>query len=240
MKSTSPVYWTMIRLETVPEDLTWLSSPEQTRLQQYRFPKRALDWLSGRWAAKSLVAGILFGNAPYELSELSILNEASGAPFVEWQGKRKPGSLSISHRGEYAVAAYCYDPDISIGIDLELIEPKSQGFVQDYFTAQEANRVFGLPAQQQALAASLLWSGREALLKALQLGLRIDTRQIALGIPDLNAEDDWQPLKIRQCPPEAAHLQLFWKRVDQAVLTLAIKQKHPDLEISPDRLIQIL
>ncbi len=172
------------------------------------------------------------------LSELSFDNEASGAPFVEWQGKRNQGSLSISHRGEYAVAAFCRDPDTSIGIDLELIEPKSHGFVEDYFTAQEADWVFGLPEDQQALAASLLWSGREALLKALQLGLRIDTRQIALGIPNFDITDDWQPLDIRKCPPEATHLQLFWKRVDKAVLTLAIRQAFPQQNFSSDQIIQ--
>lgn len=240
MKSPSSVYWNIIRLETVPEDLAWLTNQEQSRLQKFRFPKRALEWLSGRWAAKSLLSSIFSENKPFLLSSFCIQNEASGAPFVEWQGKRNLGSLSISHRGEHAVAAYCHDPDTSIGIDLEIIEDKSHGFVQDYFTTQEATWVLSLPEDQQDLAASLLWSGREALLKALQLGLRMDTRQIALEIPNFSTAVDWQPLKIRQCPSEAAHLQLFWKKLDQTVLTLAIKHKHQEVDISPDGFIQFL
>lgn len=227
MKPNHSIYWNIVKHDILPDNQSWLSAVEQTRYQQFRFQKKSRDWLSGRWAVKSLLRAVFSKDQLIPFSEFSVQNEDSGAPFVEWNGKRLLGSLSISHRGGLAAAAYYHDPEMTIGIDLELIEAKSRGFVEDYFTAQEASQVLSLPDHQQALAASLLWSGREALLKALQMGLRIDTRQIALEIPNFSVSDDWQPLEIRICPSEGSHLQLFWKKLGQALLTLAIRKKHP-------------
>jgi len=240
MKAPFKVFWKIVRQDTLPANQDWLSAQEKDRYQQFRFPKKSQDWLSGRWAAKSLINAIFSESKTYQLDEICIKNEASGSPFAEWHGKRLDGSLSISHRGGLAAAAYCPDPDVTIGIDLELIETKSRGFVEDYFTAQEAAAIFNLSEDQQALAASLLWSGREALLKALQLGLRVDTRQIALGCPSFQSRPGWQALEIIYHPAELNHLTLFWRRVDQTIITMAIKQKYHDVEISPDRFIQIL
>ena len=240
MKPTSPVFWNIVRLDALPANQDWLSTLEQTRYQQFRFPKKSQDWLSGRWAAKSLINTIFSERKPNSLDQLCVQNESSGAPFIEWHGKRLDGSLSISHRGGLAAAAYCPEPDVTIGIDLELIEAKSQGFVEDYFTAQEATWVLSLSEDQQALAASLLWSGREAILKAHKIGLRLDTRQIALKCPSFQSGPGWQPIAITHYPPELDHLTLFWNQIDQTIITLAIKQKHQEVEVSPDNFIQIL
>ena len=240
MKPDYPVFWSVLSFDTIPEDLDWLSLPEQNRYQQFRFPKRQQEWLLGRWVAKNLLSNLLIYSDTLPFRELSILNEESGAPFVIWKDQRLGGSLSISHRSDCAIAAFCFDPELSIGIDLEEIEAKSRGFVEDYFTESEARMVLALPIEKQALAASLLWSGREAIVKALQIGLRIDTRQIALKPPPLSSHEEWKPLEILQCPPEGKNLKLFWRKSNHSLVTLAIKLKNRVDDFHSDWIQQIL
>ena len=240
MNPDYPVFWSVLSFDSIPEDLDWLSLPEQNRYQQFRFPKRQNDWLLGRWVAKNLLSNLLIYSDTLPFHELSIHNEESGVPFVMWNDQRLEGSLSISHRGENAVAAFCFDPEISIGIDLEEIEAKSRGFVKDYFTEPEARMVLALPIGEQALAASLLWSGREAIVKALQIGLRIDTLQIALKPLPLSSHEDWQQIGILQCPTECKYLKLFWRKINGALITLAIKNDLRENGFSPDGIHQIL
>jgi len=240
MKPDYPVFWNTQKFDSIPEDLDWLSLPELNRYQQFRFPKRQNDWLMGRWAAKNLLSNLLIYSDTLSFRELSIFNEDSGAPFVIWKDQRLEGSLSISHRSDCAIAAFCFDPELSIGIDLEEIEAKSRGFVEDYFTESEARMVLALPIEEQALAASLLWSCREAIVKALQIGLRLDTRQIAFNLPSLKSNEDWQPIEILECPSEAKNLKLFWRKLNGALITLAIKNNHPGNDFSPEGIQQIL
>ena len=240
MKSDYPVFWCLKKFASIPEDLDWLSPQESNRYRQFRFPKRQQEWLLGRWVAKNLLNNLLTDSDTLPFHELSIHNEDSGAPFVMWNNQRMEGSLSISHRAEKAISAFCFDPEISIGIDLEEIEAKSRGFVEDYFTEPEARMVLALPIEKQALAASLLWSGREAIVKALQIGLRIDTRQIALKPPPLSSHEEWKPLEILQCPPEGKNLKLFWRKSNHSLVTLAIKLKNRVDDFHSDWIQQIL
>lgn len=240
MKPDSPVFWSLRSFDSIPEDLDWLSLPELNRYQQLRFPKRQNEWLLGRWAAKYLLGNLLMDLDSNPFSELSIHNEDSGAPYAIWNDQRVEGSLSISHRGDCAIAAFCFDPELSIGIDLEEIESKSRGFVEDYFTEPEVRMVLAFSDEEQALAASLLWSGREAIVKALQIGLRIDTRQFALDLQPLTSHADWQPIEIRKSPVEYKRINLFWRKLKNALVTLAIKHKNREGDFSSDGIQQIL
>jgi 4'-phosphopantetheinyl transferase len=240
MKIDYPVFWCVQSFDLIPEDLDWLSYSEHNRYQQFRFPKRQQEWLLGRWTSKYLLSKILTGSSAISFSDLSIFNEDSGGPFVMWNDQHLGGSLSISHRGKNAVAAFCFHTENSIGIDLEEIESKSDGFVEDYFTEPEARMVKALSLEKQALAASLLWSGREAIVKALKIGLRIDTRQITLDLPPLTSHENWQPVAILQTPAEGKNLKLFWRTLNLSLVTLAIKHKNREDDFTSDWIQQIL
>lgn len=51
------------------------------------------------------------------------------------------------------------------GCDLELIEPRSDAFVSDYFTADEKTLVHQTPVEKRALLLALIWSGKKARSK---------------------------------------------------------------------------
>ena len=63
-----------------------------------------------------------------------------------------------------------------MGCDLEMIEPRSDAFVADYFTVEEQALVARASAADRSRLLALLWSAKESALKALRAGLRLDTR----------------------------------------------------------------
>jgi 4'-phosphopantetheinyl transferase len=228
----------MIDSTHMPESINWLSEDEFLQFQGFRFQKRRDDWLLGRWTVKRLIQSINFEVKDLSSNRISIKNEASGAPYALIDGDRMKNSLSLSHRENLGVSAICKNPDVLIGIDLEEIESKSHGFIEDYFTSHESNMIFALPAKEQSLISSLFWSGREAIMKAMQTGLRIDTREIEFLCPALNLNDEWQPMVITQAPVDMKSIQLFWKKLDNFVITLAVITKEESLKISPEKIIQ--
>ena len=134
-------------------------------------------------------------------------NDDDGAPYVSRgsAGERLPLSLSISHSHGHAFCALCpleegagHDAgSLALGCDIEFVEPREASFVQDFFTAEEMAAVAQTPAEQRDLLVTALWSGKEAVLKALREGLRIDTRRITLEIaPVSTPPTDWTPLTV--------------------------------------------
>ena len=66
---------------------------------------------------------------------------------------------------------------MALGCDLEVIEPRSEEFVADYFTTEEQKMVSQAPIADRSKLLALLWSAKESALKALREGLRFDTRR---------------------------------------------------------------
>ena len=211
---------------SIPGDTNWLSPGELERYQSFRFDKRARDWLSGRWVAKNLIFSLLETENSLSMVDITVGNHPAGDPFVILRGEILNGSLSISHRGGKSTAAFTSIPNVSIGIDLELIEEKSEGFIEDYFTERETKGVMSFTkVGKRDLFASLLWSAKEAILKAHQIGLRIDTREMELEIPSVESCLGWCPIEILRCPVEMQAMALYWKQMDHFLITLAIKCK---------------
>ncbi len=187
----------------------WLSDVEQIRLAQLRFERRRAEWLLGRWAAKQLLLRVLPQMAHLPLSALSIENSPVGVPQVRLAGERVPGCLSISHRDGGALVAWTQASNGYLGVDLECVEAHSVAFAADYFTSAEQRLV--AEAEQKDVALSCLWSVKEAMLKALQTGLRLDTRAVEiLVLPTLEGED-WTRLPV--CGPlQDEQVWLAWMR----------------------------
>ncbi|MRR31534.1 4-phosphopantetheinyl transferase family protein, partial [bacterium] len=72
------------------------------------------------------------------------------------------------------------------------------------------------------LIATLIWSGKEAVLKALSLGLNLDTRSIEIRIDGSEKlpTSSWHKLEIQSAVKQASSLCLFWRSEDDYVLTL--------------------
>jgi len=199
---TQPVLWTAFETAGVlpawHQPVPWLTPFENARLARFKVPKRRDDWLLGRFTVKGLiqkaVEAVLLRTLTPDAFE--IVAESSGAPFARLvSGERLPLSISISHSHGTAFCAVMPSPlpGGTIGADLELIEPRSERFVRDFFTpAETAAWKESLPAEQ-ALLANSIWSAKEAVLKALGLGLTVDTRGVDIHLSDEPADGPLRP-----------------------------------------------
>jgi len=191
------VYWLEQTEADVPTEDDWLSTSELVRLSSFRFPKRRADWRLGRWTAKLAVARWLSPHgSPPALSAIEIRPATSGAPEVFIADRPADGTISISHRGGVAACALGQAAS-ELGCDLELVEPRSEGFVADYFTEGEQALINQAGADCSQISA-LLWSAKESALKALRVGLREDTRSVAVSISGTPV-GGWRRLKV-ECP----------------------------------------
>ncbi len=163
---------------TPPQVQGVLSPSELTKFSAFRFPKRQKEWLQGRWAAKAL-AHSLPAYRVTPLDQIEILNTPEGAPFLQVQGQAaRADCLTISHSGHLALCALASGPGFRVGADLEKIEPRTETFILDYFTPAECQLVEAVSAESRAVLVTLIWSAKEAMLKALGVGLHWDTRMV--------------------------------------------------------------
>jgi 4'-phosphopantetheinyl transferase len=170
----------------VPAEDDWLGPSEQLRLSTMPIPKRLADWRLGRWTAKQAVASCLgLSLDPITLATIELRPTASGAPVAYLAGIPAGISISLSHRAGIGVCAVA-PSGVMLGCDLELIEPRSEAFVADYFTVGEQALIASAPQSNRPAVVALLWSAKESVLKSLRVGLRLDTRSVAITLGD-----DW-------------------------------------------------
>ncbi len=182
----------------VPNERGWLSEAEAAHLTQLRFAGRRSDWLLGRWTAKQALAAYFNIPADHQaLAKVEIRPALSGAPEVFFENHLMNVTISLSHRAGRALCAVT-QPGIKLGCDLELIEPRSDAFIADYFTAEEQDFVAQAPLTRRLQVIALVWSAKESALKALHEGLRLDTRSVIVTSESMWSDvTEWKPLRVR-------------------------------------------
>jgi 4'-phosphopantetheinyl transferase len=221
----------MTDLPALPAE-AWLSPPERERLATLRVEKKRGEWLLGRWTAKRLAQAVLLGEGQgrIELSHLSITPAPDGAPelhiFVLGEDVAEPGSpmITISHSGGQAFCALATGGG-AVGADIEYIAARGPAFAADYFTPAEQELVAEAPAELRDTLTTAVWSAKEAALKALRLGLTVDTRRVECLVPLAGAAGEgWMPFTAA-CDPSLGGppggLRCWWRCLDDVVLTLA-------------------
>src|SRR5581483_8102571 len=129
------VYWLQQTQMNLPGGVDWLSSRESSRMHEFHFPKRRADWVLGRWTAKLAVASHLRLCRDHEtLRSIEIIAAPSGVPEILFAGKLLDVAISLTHSGDVAACALSSSSQ-ALGCDLEQIEPRSDAFIVDYFTA---------------------------------------------------------------------------------------------------------
>lgn len=221
------ITWTLVdSAQTPPQTDGVLSPSELKKYSAFRFPKRQKEWLLGRWTAK-ILAHSLPAYRNYPLAQVEIRSSPEGAPSIYIQGTPpNQDCLTISHSGSLALCALASAPDLHVGADLERIEPRTETFVLDYFTPCERQLVEAASTESRALQVTLIWSAKEAMLKALGVGLHWDTRMVEVrrlnGLSDAPGDPaGWQELQVAEAAPAQRVWRAWWQRRAQFVLTLA-------------------
>ncbi len=183
------VHEVLVAASEVPEASDWLTDAELARLMAYRVPGRRADWRIGRWAAKRAVALALSAagrEVGPDMVEVLPADDGAPEPRIVAADEFIAMAVSISHSGGNGLAAARLGGG-ELGVDLETIEPRSERFIDDYFTPAEAARVRAAAPGERPLFANLTWAAKEAALKALRTGLRLDTR--AVVVEEIGADD---------------------------------------------------
>ncbi len=217
--------WLMQSCDDLPVDIGWLCAEERFRYLSFANEKRRRDWLLGRWTAKQLLRGVV--GDQYSLTEIAVLSELDGAPLVCIEGLPSP-VLSISHSRGHSFCAMVQD-GAALGADLEWIEPRVPGFVEDYFTEDEQALVQDAPLPEILITA--IWSAKEAALKALRLGLTVDTRAVSCRI-EPGTPHDWTPFPLEldvERLKRAADWIGWWRITEGFVLTMVSEPQHQPL-----------
>jgi phosphopantetheinyl transferase len=230
----------------------WLCPEEAERLAGFSVPKRRSDWLIGRLNAKLLVVdalryryGVRVTPACVHLARLP-----SGAPTVRVVGDAArelpdplPASVSNSHSRGHALCGLVWTDGFeasrqiaAIGVDLEWVEPRTDGFVRDFLTEAERDYCAAAGEAERHLRANLVWSAKEAVLKVVQRGLTVDTWWLSC-LPAADAENDWlaasitpvdgewAPLEVTCDPRFPTHglgFRVLWREVLGFVVTIGV------------------
>ena len=210
------IVWHACGMAEVPIDDRWMDDVERNRFAAMRYPKRLTEARLGRWTAKNTVA-LAFGREPtmHALSDIRVRNAPDGAPELYVDDIHQPYVIAMTDRADWAVSALREGPE-RIGCDLELVEPRSRRFVEEYFTTTEVDAV---EAGDHDLMANLIWSAKESSLKVLRTGLRRDTRTVEV-VAEPGDGRTWTPLVVDVDGGVERH-HGWWRRFGAFVLTVA-------------------
>jgi 4'-phosphopantetheinyl transferase len=229
------VYWLEQTQADVPAENDWLSPNEAACLSRLRFPKRRADWRLGRWTAKRALSVYLDVPAhPEVFRKLEIRATTSGAPEVLFDNQPSAVTISLSHSAGTAVCAVA-TAGVELGCDLEMVEPRSDAFLADYFTVEEQALAARASATDRDRLLALLWSSKESALKALHAGLRLDTRCVVVSpfsaTYDLNG---WSRVLVRYTGGDNTGGKVFhgWWRLANNILRTVVATPPPDSPIS--------
>ena len=220
------VLWWSAGIDRIPSVDDWMEHRELERVAAMKYTKRQSEAKLSRFCAKTTVAMALGRSTDLRtLRSISISNASDGAPEARVDDHDGDIVIAMTDRADWAVAAVLAGRD-RVGCDLELVEPRSAAFIDDYFTASERISVRG--SAEQHLAANLVWSAKESALKVLRTGLRRDTRSVEVTYEDGDSAGEWRPLMVRSMEGQA--MPGWWIRYGEFVLTVvaAIPTSAPD------------
>jgi 4'-phosphopantetheinyl transferase len=219
VSAAAPVHCLIRHAADVAPGEAWLSPAERGVAAGFRIDKRRNDWRLGRWTAKSLVATRLGMDLGLEsLARIEIRAAADGAPEPVHDEFPLELALSISHSAGLAASAAA-PAGVAFGCDLELIRALRSATVAHFFTACEQAMLAGLEPHDWAVRGTLIWTAKEAALKALRVGLRLDTRSVE-AVPSFEGEPAaWRGLTVTHLPDGRA-FGGWWRRLGDHVLSI--------------------
>jgi phosphopantetheinyl transferase len=133
-------------------------------------------------------------------------------------------SISHSHNTAFCATLPAHSTPCGLGADIEHVDAREWRFVEDYFTADEIDRVRRVPGSQRDTFITAIWSAKESALKALHLGLTIDTRRVNCAIDPRRCDTaDWLTFEITCSRTFTERLQGWWRMRNDYVLTLAVR-----------------
>jgi 4'-phosphopantetheinyl transferase len=213
--------WLLVRDRAGAELERWLTPEELAEGCRFRHPGRRRQWLLGRVAAKRL-AGESLGNP----AAVRVRRGPQGAPWLaDPAGRPQPLALSLAHAEGLALAVTAPGAATRLGADLERVEPRGVAFLEDHYTPAERRWLDGLAPAERPLAACVAWTVKEAVLKALGVGLGAPADSVSVGPCALAPSGEFQPVPVRLAGGAAA--EAAWRLAPGGEFVLALARLAP-------------
>jgi 4'-phosphopantetheinyl transferase len=177
----------------------WLSKDEERLLAAIGSTRRRAQFAAGRWLLHH-AAREVFGTAKYRLD---VVDER---PVVTLEGTRTPAAVSLSHSGDVVVCGLA--PSGLLGVDVERVRPRKQwdGLADFALHPDERSRLAELPEAARWQGFYRVWTLKEALAKALGVGLALPFNRISFSaqnrIDSAPADGEFADGAWNFCTPE--------------------------------------
>ena len=160
----------------VPSE-AFLSESEKEQLAGFQFAAKKEGFLLGRMAAKAALGALL--REP-DLRRIELRAGIYGQPLVQ---RPDAGSAQVSVSHSHGLgAALAFPAEYPMGIDLETVSAVSAATVIGELEASPAELTWlATGGVGEATACCVLWTAREALGKALRIGLNSPLGILSLG-----------------------------------------------------------
>lgn len=189
---TVDIWWSHLSDGPVAEMLQILTTSETERATRYLAEDDRARFVLGAALARITVAGHT-GHHPRDVP----LARASGAsgrdygpPRVRWLAPSV--SVSISHAGQLVVAAV--STDAAVGVDVEPIGARTDAVamvgLDDVFSAGERASLVAHGSQPEHVFR--LWTRKEAVVKATQVGLTSSPASVRVDVDGRPAFAGWE------------------------------------------------
>ena len=160
----------------------FLSADEQARAARYLFDKHRRRFIACRGQVRRILAGYLSANP----AEICFFYGPKGKPALArpWSDSAIQFNVSDSH--ELALCAVVMNRDL--GVDLEYVRQPSDfdGLAERFFAAREVDVLRSLPNDRRLEAFFNCWTRKEAVLKAVGIGLGMPLNRVEVTLAPLD------------------------------------------------------
>ncbi len=194
-----------------------LSADERARAARFHFERDRTRYIAGRAQLRTLLASYVDA----EPAELSFSYGANGKPALPSPAPY----FNLSHSG--ALALLAVTPDAEVGVDVELYDPEfgGQRIPERFFSPDEVAALRALPPEQQARGFLVLWTRKEAFIKARGdgLSLALDSFSVTLGEDRPRLRPHWlvseraQPMEFSRSIGQGWRIHRGGRREDQGM-----------------------
>ena len=144
-----------------------LPAEEQQRAERIQFDRPRRQFVATRAALRTLVGRLL--SVPPAKVELTV--DAHGKPHLENGDAGSKMGFNVAHSGELGLIAMALGCDV--GVDVEAMREVThlERIARRYFHASESEAVEARRSFDRARAFLRCWTGKEAVVKSLGMGL---------------------------------------------------------------------
>lgn len=204
-----------------------LSIAEKEQLQRFRLANAQRQFALSRGCLRYLLSRYV-DQSP---ADLTFTYGPRGKPALSPGQPGQALAFNLSHSGEWLLIGVSLAPEIgAIGVDIEVLRSVKQlpGLCQRCLTTAEAKTVLALDSPQADHQFLRYWTGKEACLKALGLGITDAMQQLELGLTSDRPTATPAPVTIATDLPEHPGQLYQWQPDASCLAAIAVQSISPD------------